>query len=375
MYRQIYIVLFCINFVFLAACGNGADTITPSEPSTLIAKSTVVFGELQKSDGFTYGRVFQDTITVQNCDNPLPRSDSLTEARTVKRNISWNISGQVGGSAEASAIVAGAEVEAAISSGYELEVSDFLQRSRTIDLPVDSNSSVEYTIEWKPVVWNGILPFTFQGGEDRIEYLYERLVFGEVVNFIDKTSEQCGVTSDPPVVDAPPTKTPADTPSSEVISPTPTPTNTPKPPPIAAFNCQDNAPFLAQAQAINAGKYYLPAPEWNDMSPNAQVTVCIYDIFTESSIGQGVWQNANETFPAYAITRVNGNVIVMSVDWPSMKTFTEQAPIEFHNPHEMNDRVRGLIANDLAQFNGIIVYEHTQNYQPSGASATFYLSQ
>lgn len=175
--RTIFIYFIC---VLLIGCGS-------SSPFT-----SITLGEIQKSKGgILYGLAYRETITVKNCNNPLPRNDSLTETKTVERTVSWNIAGEIGGDAEASVIAAGAKIEATIASGYELEVNDALQRSRTIDLPVDANSSVAYIVEWKPIIWSGILPFTFQDGQSRIEYQYEYLVFGEVVDFIDKTSEDC----------------------------------------------------------------------------------------------------------------------------------------------------------------------------------------
>jgi hypothetical protein len=131
MYRQalIYVILFCFMYILLAACGNVAPppTPTPTPPPTPTPTPTptpenpITLGELQKSkEGILYGLTYRETITVQNCNNPLPRSDNLTEARTVDRAVAWNIAGEVSGEVEASVIVAGAKIQAAITSGYEL---------------------------------------------------------------------------------------------------------------------------------------------------------------------------------------------------------------------------------------------------------------
>lgn len=142
-------------------------------------------------------------------------------------------------------------------------------------------------------------------------------------------------------------------------------------PTAVVLSCQDGAPYLAQAQAANAARYYLPVPEWDEMPPNARATVCVYDTVTGKSVAQGVWQNIGQTFPAHSITRVKGNVIVMSVIWPSLETMVASAPAEFLHPNPMNDTVRGLMADDPSQFNGVVIYENSSGV--AGASAEFRL--
>lgn len=105
--------------------------------------------------------------------------------------------GEVGSKLEASVGIMNAEVEAAITSGYELEIRDGTSRSKSMELSVKPDSSTEYVIKWTPVVWSGSLPFTFQSGERRIAYLYEKIAFGEVIDIIDKTEEDCGSVTRP----------------------------------------------------------------------------------------------------------------------------------------------------------------------------------
>ncbi|MCA9940042.1 MAG: hypothetical protein KC418_15485 [Anaerolineales bacterium] len=188
-------IIIATAHLLLASC----TVAEPSEPpATQIADSLVRFGELQKMDGFTEGISFQETVTVWNCRNPLQRSDSLNEVRTVEKAIEWYIVGEVGADVEASVLAASASVNGTIASGYTLEVTDRLERSRSLELPVGSNSSVEYIVEWRPVVWSGFIPFIYQSGESRIEYQYERIAFGEVKDFHDRTAEDCGISSAAP---------------------------------------------------------------------------------------------------------------------------------------------------------------------------------
>lgn len=182
----------------LTACGRPnpmGPTPDPTEAAiTTIpqgADAVIQLGELQKTDGFTYGAEFRETVRVLNCDNPVGRSDTLTEAKAIDRNISWNVVGEVGGNIDVSAIVAGAGVEASIASGYALEVNEELSRGRELELPVNPNSSAEYEIVWKPILWSGFIPFSFQSGEGRIEYIYQQVAFGEVGAFRDRTAEDC----------------------------------------------------------------------------------------------------------------------------------------------------------------------------------------
>lgn len=167
--------------------------------------------------------------------------------------------------------------------------------------------------------------------------------------------------------------------SSPPIIPTgsPAPTRVPMPTKVSPSGppvCEDNARFLEQAKATKAGGYYLSVPEWADVAAHAQVHVCVYEITSGSPVKQGVWTNSNLVFPAHSITRVHGNVIVMSVIWESQETLTARAPIEFLGPDRMNDRVRGLIADDPSQFDRVVIYEHDQSSIMAGASAEFVLS-
>ena len=181
------------------------------------------------------------------------------------------------------------------------------------------------------------------------------------------------VVQQPRFTDVPPTAAPV----QAIATPPPTPahiqparTTAPTSP---SLNCQNGVPYFAQAQAVNSDKYFLPVPEWNDTSPNAQVQVCIYDVSIGAPVSQGEWRNGNLNFPRHSITRVDGKVTVMSVIFPSQKTMTANAPIEFIDPNPMNDTVRGLIAGTLSQFNGVLIYENCRSCG-DGASAQFRLS-
>lgn len=185
---------FAAYFLFLlllAAC-------TPSDQSTVepaisqAEEAQIQFGELQKSEGFTLAQVIEEPVSVWNCDNPLERKDTLTEVKAIDRVVIWDIEGELSAEAEAGVVLANASVEATISNGYELEVSDQIQRGRELELPVSPYSSVVYVIQWQPVVWNGYLPFEIQSGADRIQYQYQRIAFGQVKGFLDLTDQECG---------------------------------------------------------------------------------------------------------------------------------------------------------------------------------------
>ena len=198
--QRLLAILISVFLIFVVGCNVTTepeilDTIPTVEHE--IADNAIVLGELNKNDNYVVGRGFNEVVSVFNCNNPLQRNDTLTEVKAVERSVEWYIAGQVGAEVEASVIAAGASVQTAIETGYTIQVSDNLQRSRTIDLPVDANSAVEYVIEWKPIVWSGLLPFKHRSGESFIEYTYVRLAFGEVVNFVDKTAENCGSSAAP----------------------------------------------------------------------------------------------------------------------------------------------------------------------------------
>ncbi|MBX7252886.1 MAG: hypothetical protein K1X50_12970 [Candidatus Promineofilum sp.] len=168
--------------LFLVGCGG-----TP-EATTEVTEAELELGELQKDGEFTYGEPYVEWVTVLNCDNPLPRRDLLRESRGVEKRVEWAVEGEVGGFAGI-----GAGVEGKIATGYQLEVSEQIERSREIELPVQAFSSVEYPIRWQTLVWSGRLPFKLASAEGRISYLYTRHLFGEVVSgFRDRTLEDCG---------------------------------------------------------------------------------------------------------------------------------------------------------------------------------------
>ena len=175
MARNIKVVVIVLATGLLTACA-------PQPPENLEVDS---LGELHKTDGFKYGPEFRQTIQVWNCDNPAARSDVLTEAKRIERSVSWVLVGEGGLGAD----VTGAGVEARIASGYELEVSERLDRGRELELPVNANSSAEYEIVWNPILWSGFIPF--QSGEGRIEYIYQQVAFGEVSAIRDRTAEDC----------------------------------------------------------------------------------------------------------------------------------------------------------------------------------------
>lgn len=221
----------CFLIILTASILTAACTVTektPEPPATQVADSLVKFGQLQKNDGYTEGVSFRETVTVWNCGNPLQRSDSLTEVRTVEKAIDWYIEGEVGADVKASVLAASATINESIASGYTLEVTDRLERSRSLNLPVGPNSSVAYIVEWRPVVWSGFLPFSYQSGESRIEYQYQKIAFGQVKDFRDQTAADCGISPNPPQPDptapsSPATpNVPASTPEASAL-PTPSP--------------------------------------------------------------------------------------------------------------------------------------------------------
>lgn len=193
--QRLFAILICVFVVFFVGCNVTTEPEVPESTPTAdheIAENSIVLGELSKNDNYVVGRGFSEVVRVFNCNNPLQRNDTLTEVKAVERSVEWYIAGQVGAEVEASVIAAGTSVQTAIETGYTIQVSDNLQRSRTIDLPVNANSAVEYIIEWKPIVWSGLLPFKHSSGESFIEYTYVRIAFGEVIDFVDKTAENCG---------------------------------------------------------------------------------------------------------------------------------------------------------------------------------------
>lgn len=175
MARFIKVVVIVLVIGLLTACA-------PPTPENQEMDS---LGELQKTDGFEYGPEFRQTVRVWNCDNLTAHSDILTEAKRIERDVSWIIVGEEG----LGAYVTGAGVEARIAGGYELEVGEQLAHSRELELPVNANSSAEYEIVWRPILWSGFIPF--QSGNGRIEYIYQQVAFGEVTAIRDRTAEDC----------------------------------------------------------------------------------------------------------------------------------------------------------------------------------------
>jgi len=227
MARYWLISLFLI--LLLVGCGPPATEVAESEPQ---------LGELEKDGDFTYGEPIVEWVRVLNCDNPLPRSDFLRESRGVERNITWSADLELGGYAGI-----GAGVEGKIATGYQLEVSEQIELSREIELPVQAFSSVEYPIRWQTLVWSGRLPFKLSSAEGRIDYLYTRHLFGEVVSgFRDRTSEDCGAIPTPivgAIVEQPTQATGGGAGETVAAAPTSAPaqptTSPPQPAPVATL--------------------------------------------------------------------------------------------------------------------------------------------
>lgn len=188
------LILSCI-LVLLVACTPTAvepSISMPAEDEIMSEVDQLIqWGEIQKEGDYQLGEPVEEVVTVYNCDNPMDRSDTLTEVRKIKRDVNWNVVGEVGGSVEASIIAAGAEIESKIASGYELEVGEEMSRGRELHLPVGAFRSADYIIVYQPAVWQGFLPFTFQSGEARIDYLYQQVAFGDVRGYVDQTERDC----------------------------------------------------------------------------------------------------------------------------------------------------------------------------------------
>jgi len=304
MTKRLFPVLLCAFLITLGACQG--------EPPT--PGSAVQFGQLQKVDGFTYGAEFRETIRVLNCDNPLGRSDTLTEAKMISRNVSWSIVGELGANADVSAVVAGAGVEASIANGYELAVDEELSRGRELELPVSPYASAEYDIVWKPIVWSGFLPFSLQAGEGRIEYLYQQVAFGEVAAYRDHTAEDCGRTAPAPQqTEFAPTAeavvgTPV-TPTAEAIAVTlagPTETN-PAPPSVtpAGTTPDSGTPVAGGGTGQPTATIRPPAtstarpPDSNLFYPNVIIT---FDLYSTINTGTNIEAPTNPN-PTYALKR------------------------------------------------------------------------
>jgi len=193
MARYSLVSLFLI--ILLVGCGGTprAGTEPPAVEAGQVSEPLPELGELEKDGDFSYGEPIVEWVRVLNCGNPLPRSDFLRESRGVERTITWSADLELGGYAGI-----GAGIEGKIATGYQLEVSEQIERSREIELPVQAFSSVEYPIRWQTLVWSGRLPFKLSSAEGRINYLYTRHLFGEVVSgFRDRTLEDCGLVPTP----------------------------------------------------------------------------------------------------------------------------------------------------------------------------------
>ncbi|MCD6345026.1 MAG: hypothetical protein J7M17_05445, partial [Anaerolineae bacterium] len=212
-------------------------------------------------------------------------------------------------------------LEASVAARYS--ESNTVRKSQKLVAPPGTN--MEFVLLWTEEVRSGTI--TVEGKTGQAVYHINTPIAVELASSKDLG---CGV--DQPAAPAT-TATPEMGPTAEIESTT------------TAIRCQDDRPYFEQAQETGTGRYYLPVPEWNDMPPNAQVQVCVYDTTTGEPATQGMWQNGGLTFPAHSITRVEGKVIVMSVIWPSLETLTANAPAEFLHPNRMNDTVRGVIAD------------------------------
>lgn len=189
--------------IFLSACAPFIDSeVEPGALNTTVPtlQVPVTWGEIEKDAGYTLSEPFQQVVPVWNCDVPQQRNERLVETRTIARTISTNVVASTAVKAEAGVILANAAIEGQIASGYELEVGDEIQRSLELDLPVGPFKSVEFIVEWQPRVWSGVLPFSVQSGEGRIEYAYQRIAFGRIVGFTDHTEEVCGRVIVPQIV-------------------------------------------------------------------------------------------------------------------------------------------------------------------------------
>lgn len=133
--------------------------------------------------------------------------------------------------------------------------------------------------------------------------------------------------------------------------------------------------FLPEAQQSQSeGNLYLPVPEGIEMSPNQQVDTCLFSLDTGAPVAHGAWLNGSLKFPMHDITRVDGNVTIMSVVWPSRKTYLTKGPAQFLDPDPRNETTRGLIAREQGQFEGVTIYQHDKASPIIGASAVFHLS-
>jgi hypothetical protein len=146
--------------------------------------------------------------------------------------------------------------------------------------------------------------------------------------------------------------------------------------PLVSLKCQGDAPYLAAAHDSQAGRYYLSLPEWTDIFPNGQVQVCVYDTGSQKPVAQGVWQNKTAlTFPAHAvISRVDGGVMAMSVGGPVTIIFPSEY-VQWSLSILALAPVRGLMTDNLSQFDGFSIYTGGWSGFVPGASATYYLSR
>lgn len=198
MIRKIGIL---VKLVFLlSACQSPTpvdmEKQSPTPESVTVQVTDLELGVIQRDGEYT-SSTYQETIQVYNCKNPLQRNDKLHETRTLEREIKTTVVYEVGGGADINAIIAGANVDSHIAAGYDLAISELIERGREIDLPVGPYSSVEYVILWQPRVWHGYLPFKIQSSAGRIEYSYKGVAFGEVVDYIDRTLEVCAASATP----------------------------------------------------------------------------------------------------------------------------------------------------------------------------------
>lgn len=312
-------LLLLVLVLLLCACASGSSNVVVGTPNTESNNTTA------------------ETIRLNNCGGKADAEQTAERSQTISIE------------SEAELGVGYAVLEASVAAKYSR--SDTVRKSQKLVAPPETN--MEFVLLWTEEVRSGTI--TIEGKAGQAIY---RLNTPIAVELASSRDLECGVSQ--------PVEQTAKAP------PTPTRQTIATSPPSTAIRCQDSAPYLAQAQTTGAGKYYLPVPEWDNMASNAQIRVCIYDLTTGTPVAQGVWRNGGLAFPAYSVTRVDGAVVVMSVIWPSLETFTANAPVEFLHTNRMNDTVRGVIANNLSNFSGVRIYENIRG--SGGASAEFNLT-
>lgn len=204
MIRRLVPFVTMLFIIFVTGCGGASGFVPPTLPD---AGTVGEIGNVQKDSSTYQGQIVQEKFLVYNCNNSSKRSDSLTEVQTIGRNVELSVGIEAG---------IRAAVEAAIESAYTTEVTNAIQRGRAIEMSADPNKTMEYTVEWAPVVWKGSVPLKLQSGESIVEYTYSRIQFGEVVEIVDRSNDYC----DGQLPPASPEMFPTQTRENEVVSPT-----------------------------------------------------------------------------------------------------------------------------------------------------------